>query len=64
MLCRANREADYLEIGLETGVCDNPLHNDLDPYAVAYAIGSLLNTCSGNRRSRSGNKRTRTCSSL
>src|SRR5258705_11829316 len=39
----ANRETDYLEIGLDTGVCYNPLHNDLDPYAVAYAIGSLLN---------------------
>jgi hypothetical protein len=26
----ANRETDYLEIGLDTGVCYNPLHNDLD----------------------------------
>jgi len=38
MLQAAGREADYLEIGLHTGVCYNPLHNDLDPYAVAYAI--------------------------
>src|SRR6266496_2315517 len=46
----ANREADYLEIGLETGVCYNPLHNDLDPYAVAYAIGSLLNNLFGKSK--------------
>ena len=31
-----------MEIGLDTGVCYNPLHNDLDPYAVAYAIATLL----------------------
>ena len=35
ILAGANREADYLEVGLNTGVCYNPLHNDLDPYAVA-----------------------------
>jgi hypothetical protein len=46
----ANREADYLEIGLDTGVCYNPLHNDLDPYAVAYAIGSLLNNLFGKSK--------------
>jgi hypothetical protein len=50
MLRRANREADYLEIGLDTGVCYNPLHNDLDPYAVAYAIGSLLNNLFGKSK--------------
>jgi hypothetical protein len=46
----ANRETDYLEIGLDTGVCYNPLHNDLDPYAVAYAIGSLLNNLFGKSK--------------
>src|SRR5204862_519572 len=50
MLRRANREADYLEIGLDTGVYYNPLHNDLDPYAVAYAIGSLLNNLFGKSK--------------
>ena len=35
MLRRTNREADYVEIGLDSGVCYNPLHNVLDPYAVA-----------------------------
>ena len=50
MLRSANREADYLEIGLDSGVCYNPLHNDLDPYAVAYAIGSLLNNLFGKSK--------------
>jgi hypothetical protein len=45
-----NREADYLEIGLESGVCYNPLHNDLEPYAVAYAIASLLNNLFGKSK--------------
>ena len=50
MLTRAGRAADYLELGLDTGVCYNPLHNDLDPYAVAYAIGSLLNNLFGKSK--------------
>src|SRR5436309_2259782 len=50
ILKSANREADYLEIGLDTGVGYNPLHNDLDPYAVAYAIGSLLNNLFGKSK--------------
>ena len=50
MLVEANREHDYLEIGLDTGVCYNPLHNDLDPYAVAYAIATLLNNLFGRSK--------------
>ena len=50
MLAKAGRESDYLEIGLESGVCYNPLHNDLDPYAVAYAIGTLLNNLFGKSK--------------
>ena len=50
MLAKANRSEDYLEIGLDTGVCYNPLHNDLDPYAVAYAIASLLNNLFGRSK--------------
>jgi hypothetical protein len=30
ILAAADREADYVEAGLNTGVCYNPLHNDLD----------------------------------
>ena len=44
------RDDDYLEIGLDTGVCYNPLHNDLDPYAVAYAIATLLNNLFGKSK--------------
>ena len=47
MLARAGRADDYLEIGLDTGFCYNPLHNDLDPYAVAYAVATLLNNLFG-----------------
>src|SRR6266850_1752095 len=47
ILAKAGREDDYLEIGLNTGYCYNPLHNDLDPYAVAYAIASLFNNLFG-----------------
>ena len=50
MLAAAGRESDYLEIGLGTGICYNPLHNDLDPYAVAYAIASLLNNLFGRSK--------------
>ena len=50
MLDDARRRDDYIEIGLDTGVCYNPLHNDLDPYAVAYAVGSLLNNLFGRSK--------------
>ena len=46
----ARRADDYVEIGLDTGVCYNPLHNDLDPYAVAYAIAALLNNLFGKSK--------------
>ena len=35
---------------MDTGVCYNPLHNDLDPYAVAYAIATLLNNLFGRSK--------------
>ena len=44
------RSSDFIEIGLDTGTCYNPLHNDLDPYAVAYAIASLLNNLFGRSK--------------
>ena len=40
ILTQAGRDGDYVEIGLESGLCYNTLHNDLDPYAVAYAIAT------------------------
>ena len=50
ILDRAGRREDFVEIGLDTGTCYNPLHNDLDPYAVAYAIASLLNNLFGKSK--------------
>jgi hypothetical protein len=50
MLTRAGREQDYVEIGIDSGVSYNPLHNDLDPYAVAYAIATLLNNLFGKSK--------------
>lgn len=50
ILARANRPDDYIEIGLDTGVCYNPLHNELDPYAVAYAVATLLNNLFGRSK--------------
>ena len=50
ILADAGRADDYIEVGLDTGVCYNPLHNDLDPYALAYAVGSLLNNLFGRSK--------------
>ena len=50
ILDRAGRPDDYLEIAVGGDVCYNPLHNDLEPYAVAYAIASLLNNLFGKSK--------------
>ncbi len=50
MLARAGRADDYIEVGLDSGLCYNPLHNDLDPYAVAYAVATLLNNLFGKSK--------------
>jgi hypothetical protein len=50
ILTSAGRGNDYVEISLGGNVCYNPLHNDLDPYALAYAIGSLLNNVHGRSK--------------
>ena len=50
ILVQSGRDSDYLEVGLDTGICYNPLHNDLDPYAVAYAIATLLNNLFGKSK--------------
>jgi hypothetical protein len=50
ILTRAGRGDDYVEIGLHSDVCYNPLHNTLDPYAVAYAIGTLINNLFGRSK--------------
>jgi hypothetical protein len=50
ILSRAGREPDYIEVGIDSGVCYNPLHNDLDPYAVAFAVATLLNNLFGKSK--------------
>ena len=45
---RHGRADDYVEVGLESGIRYNPLHNDLEAYALAYGIASLLNNLFGH----------------
>jgi len=47
ILARHGRDGDYVEISLESEYRYNPLHNDLDAYALAYNIASLLNNLFG-----------------
>ena len=47
MLERHGRESDYVEVSLHADYRYNPLYNDLDAYALAYNIASLLNNLFG-----------------
>jgi hypothetical protein len=47
ILTRHGRAEDYIEISLDSDYRYNPLHNDLDAYALAYNIASLLNNLFG-----------------
>ena len=47
ILQRHGRAGDYLEIRLDGDCRYNPLHNDLEPYAQAYAVASLLTNLFG-----------------
>ena len=47
ILARHGRGEDYVEISLDSQYRYNPLHNDLDAYALAYNIASLLNNLFG-----------------
>jgi len=47
ILTRHGRAEDYIEISLDSEYCYNPLHSDLDAYALAYNIASLLNNLFG-----------------
>jgi TraM recognition site of TraD and TraG len=47
ILGKRGRQQDYVEISLDSEWAYNPLHNDLDGYAVAYGIASLLNNLFG-----------------
>ena len=47
ILRQRGREQDYIEISLDSEWAYNPLYNDLDGYALAYGIASLLNNLFG-----------------
>jgi hypothetical protein len=47
MLKGLGRGEDYIEISLDSPYRYNPLHNDLEAYALAYGIASLLNNLYG-----------------
>ncbi len=47
ILKRYGREDDYVEVNLNADYRYNPLYNDLDAYALAYNIASLLNNLFG-----------------
>jgi hypothetical protein len=47
ILERHHRSDDYIEISLDSDYRYNPLHNELDAYASAYNIASLLNNLFG-----------------
>jgi hypothetical protein len=48
LLARHGRADDYLEVSLDGQYRYNPLHNDLEAYALAYGIASLLNNLFGH----------------
>jgi hypothetical protein len=47
LLTKHGRADDYIELSLDSPYRYNPLHNDLEAYALAYGIASLLNNLFG-----------------
>jgi TraM recognition site of TraD and TraG len=47
ILERSGRGEDYIELSLDSEYRYNPLHNNLDAYALAFSIASLLNNLFG-----------------
>jgi hypothetical protein len=47
ILLKRGRTDDYIEIGTDSEWAYNPLYNDLEGYALAYGIASLLNNLFG-----------------
>jgi hypothetical protein len=47
ILERHGRGDDYIEVSLESPYRYNPLHNDLDAYALAYGIATLMTNLFG-----------------
>ena len=46
-LARHGRADDYIEVSLASPYRYNPLHNDLDAYALAYGIATLMTNLFG-----------------
>ncbi len=47
ILARHGRAEDYIEVSLTSRYRYNPLHNDLDAYALAYGIATLMTNLFG-----------------
>ncbi|HKV99993.1 MAG TPA: type IV secretion system DNA-binding domain-containing protein [Vicinamibacterales bacterium] len=47
ILVRQGRAEDYVEVSLDSPYRYNPLHNDLDAYALAYGIATLMTNLFG-----------------
>ena len=47
LLAKHGRAEDYIELSLDSPYRYNPLHNELEAYALAYGIASLLNNLFG-----------------
>jgi hypothetical protein len=47
ILSQCGRGADYIELSMDGQLRYNPLHSDLEAYALAYGIASLLNNLFG-----------------
>jgi hypothetical protein len=47
LLAKHGRAEDYVELSLDSPYRYNPLHNELEAYALAYGIASLLNNLFG-----------------
>jgi hypothetical protein len=47
ILQKYSRESDFIDMSLDSAYRYNPLHNDLEAYALAYGIASLLNNLYG-----------------
>ena len=48
ILRQHGRAADYVEVSLESGFRYNPLYNQLDAYALAYGIATLMTNLFGH----------------
>jgi len=47
ILKRCGREQDYIGVSLDSNIRYNPLNNDLDPYAQAFNIASIITSIWG-----------------